>query len=239
MSFAAPASVHAPVVAEAARYRRLARLVPLLLAGLALLALPLDLPFTRFATGGNLPKTIEKLIRLSEAFSHGYGVLVILLAVFFLDRAHRSVIPRLAAGTALGGMLANTCKLLLERTRPRRFDLHGSVTDSFGTWFPLGALPATQESFPSAHAATGAALAVMLTWRYPQGRPFFVGLAIVSGLQRVFAAAHFPSDVLFGAALGCLAAFACLPGGLLGRHLDRFEAWITRGREGTAPRSGA
>jgi membrane-associated phospholipid phosphatase len=239
MSLAAPASVPVPTVTAAARYRRLGLLVPLGLAVLALLALPLDLPITRFATGENLPKIVEKLIRLTEAFSHGSSVPVIMLAIFFLDRAHRTVIPRLAIGTALGGGLANVCKLFLERTRPRRFDLHGAITDSFGSWLPFGRLPATQESFPSAHAATGAALAVLLCWLYPQGRPFFIGLAIVSGLQRVFAAAHYPSDVLFGAALGCLAAFACLPGGLLGRYFDRFEAWIAPGSEAAEPRGSA
>jgi len=198
--------------------------VPLLLAAAGVLVLPLDVPVTRWVTAGNLPRDLEKAVRLSEAFSHGFGTAVILIAVFILDRSHRWLMPRLVVGTVLGGLLANALKMLVSRTRPRSFDLHGPVLDSFSGFFSLRQLPSAQEGFPSAHAATGFALAVMLSWRYPQGRVLFFTLAVVSGAQRVLASAHFPSDVLFGAALGCFAGYACLPGGLLSGRLDRWEA---------------
>jgi membrane-associated phospholipid phosphatase len=208
--------------------RRVSWIVPAGLLAAALLALPFDLDVMRFAGADPLPKGLEKIVRLSEAFSHGSGAATILLAVFLLDRSGRRWLPRLVVGTLLGGMLANLVKLLVARTRPRRFDLEGSILDSFAGWLPLGQLPSTQEGFPSAHAATGFALATVLAWRYPQGRALFFALAIVSGSQRVFSSAHFPSDVLFGAALGCFAAFACLPGGLLDGPLGRIEDRIKR-----------
>lgn len=202
----------------------------LALAALGLLALPFDLSLTQAALELDLPKTIAKLIRLSEAWSHGYGAAAILIAVFVLDRTGRNEMPRLVAGTILGGLLANLTKLAIARARPRAFDLDGSVLDSFLGFFPLGLGPSTQESFPSAHAATGFALCVVLTWRYPHGRWLFLGLAIVSGAQRVFAEAHYPSDVLIGGALGCLGARACLPGGLVAPPLDRWAERIRRRR---------
>lgn len=222
----APLRTEAGPAERGASDRRLAWLVAGALVALGALLLPLDLPVTRWLTGGHLPKVLEKLIRLSEAFSHGFGAATILFAVFLLDRAHRGSMPRLVAGTVLGGALANVLKLLVSRTRPRNFDLHGAVLDSFSGWLSLGRLPSSQEGFPSAHAATGFALAVLLSWRYPAGRPLFFTLAAISGVQRVVSAAHFPSDVVFGAALGCLAGYACLPGGLLGRRFDPLEAHL-------------
>lgn len=219
--------------------RRVGMLLPLSLAGAALLVLPLDLGLTRLALEGHLPRSVEKLIRLSEAFSHGYGAALILVSVYLLDRASRRFLPRMVAGTLLGGFLANGLKLLVSRTRPRRFDLDGNVLDSFSGFIPLGQLPSTEEGFPSAHAATGFALATVLIWRYPQGRWLFVGLAVVSGAQRIFSAAHFPSDVLFGAALGCFAGAACLPGGLLDGPLARLEDRLGLRQPGAESRSGA
>lgn len=224
MSAAASRASEALPAARGRGWRRPAVFVPFCLAVAAVLALPLDLDLTRLATSGHLPKTLEKLIRLSEAFSHGYGAAVILIAVCVLDRAGRRFLPRLVAGTVLGGMLANALKLLVARTRPRRFDLDGRILESFTGWLPMGQLPSTQEGFPSAHAATGFALATMLAWRYPHGRWLFGTLAVVSGAQRVFSSAHFPSDVLFGASLGCLAAYACLPGGILDGLFRGLEA---------------
>lgn len=219
--------------------RRAAWVVPLALAVGAVLVLPLDLSITRFATGGHVGKSVEKAIRLSEAFSHGFGAAVILLAVFVLDRAHRSALPRLVAGTLVGGFLANSVKGLVSRTRPRNFEAGGSILDSFSGFFSFGRLSSHQEGFPSAHAATGFALAAMLAWRYPQGRVFFFSLAAVAGAQRIFSEAHFASDVLFGAALGCLAGHACLPGGVLDRPLTRLEARLALRRTPDGARSGA
>lgn len=223
----------------AASRRRPTWLVPVTLAAFAVLALPLDLAVVRWATSGHLPGSVEKAIRLSEAFAHGVGATVILIAVFLLDRANRARIPRLIAGTVLGGLLANGIKLIVSRTRPRAFDLHGNVLDSFSGWFSLGRLPSLQEGFPSAHAATGFALASMLSWRYPAGRTFFFVLAAVSGAQRIVSAAHFPSDVLFGAALGVLGAWLCLPGGLASAPFDRIEARHGVRPRGDGARSGA
>lgn len=222
-----------------AHRRSTRRLVALALATAAVLALPLDLSVMRWATGGHLPGSAEKAIRLSEAFSHGFGAAVILLAVWLLDRGSRSQMPRLVAGTVLGGVLANTLKLVVSRTRPRAFDLDGQILDSFSGWLSFGRLPSTQEGFPSAHAATGFALAAMLSWRYPAGRTLFVVLAVVSGVQRIVSSAHFPSDVLLGAALGVLGASLCLPGGAASAPFDRFESRRAIRRSGDGARSVA
>jgi membrane-associated phospholipid phosphatase len=65
-------------------------------------------------------------------------------------------------------------------------------------------------SFPSGHAAVAAGLATALAWKYPHGLPVFACLAAAAAAQRLFSSAHYPSDVLFGAACGVAAAAVCL-----------------------------
>jgi len=212
-------------MADASRNRRRAWQVPLVLLTLAVLALPLDLDVARWFLAGSLPNLFQKVLSVSEAFAHGFSVAMIIWIAWILDRAHRPEVLRIGVGTLLGGVSANLVKLLVARWRPRHFDLSRPVLESFHDWLPLGMYRGELEGFPSAHTATAFALAVMLSWRYPAARGVFFLLATFAGLQRPMAGAHFLSDVLAGAALGCGVAFACLPGGVLSPLLDR---WLAR-----------
>ncbi len=80
------------------------------------------------------------------------------------------------------------------------------------------------QGFPSAHTATAAGFAAALIWLYPQGRLLFTVLAVLVGCQRIVSGAHFPSDVCFGAAAGCLAATFFLYVGRLPVWFDRLES---------------
>ena len=64
------------------------------------------------------------------------------------------------------------------------------------------------DSFPSAHAATSFAAAVLLTSLFPRRWPLFFGLAVAIAFSRVYVGVHYPGDVLAGAALGVLVAIA-------------------------------
>ena len=57
-------------------------------------------------------------------------------------------------------------------------------------------------SFPSAHTAVAFALAATIYLHDKKSGRLFVGAAVLVGLGRVLANVHFPTDVLFGAALG-------------------------------------
>ena len=68
-------------------------------------------------------------------------------------------------------------------------------------------------------------LAIGLTWAYPQGRWLFLLFAALAGLQRIVFEAHFPSDVLFAAGLGCAFGFLCVGRGPMSRAFDRWERY--------------
>jgi membrane-associated phospholipid phosphatase len=164
-----------------------------------------------------------------ELFGHGLGVLVALLMLHQLDPARRWAMPRVALCALAAGGAADLVKLLISRTRPYGLSsaFSGSVWATFEQWFPPICNQSGLQGFPSAHTATAAGLAAALIWLYPQGRFLFTLLVILVGCQRIVSRAHFPSDVLSGAAIGCLVSIFFL---YVGRLPVWFNRWESRWR---------
>lgn len=174
------------------------------LAGFATLAI--DLPLSRPARDHTWPKPVSEQLQRFEVFGYGVTVGVILIVVWVLDARRRSAMPRLVLMVLVAGLAADGIKLLLARIRPRDFEFEGSVWTTFGRWFAMGGGGSKFHSFPSAHTAVAVGLAVALGAMYPRGRWLFVLFAVLVGCQRVVSGAHYPSDVLWGAAVGWLVA---------------------------------
>ena len=68
--------------------------------------------------------------------------------------------------------------------------------------FDAFSISARFASFPSGHTVTAFATALALGWFAPRLRWPLFALAVLIGLSRVGVGAHYPSDVLAGAALG-------------------------------------
>ena len=180
---------------------------------------------SRWWRAGHEGGAIRKLFDLDEVFGHGAGVAVILLSVLVLAPEQRWKLPRVIASAYLSGLLAISMKLFLARSRPggTEFDSISGVLDTFGAWFPWFSTKSAWQSFVSGHTATAVGLALGLSWLLPRGKWLFLSLAVLVGFQRMAGAHHYPSDVLWGAAIGWLVASACLPGGWLSRPFDRLE----------------
>ena len=205
------------------------RLLPLVLvlAAACIAAFAVDVAVLNWVRGIHLPSESRKLIELSEVFGHGIGIAAICLTMFVLDKEKRRCLPRLLACSLGAGITANVVKMMVARTRPRDHEFQ-SVWESFngflpGIAFDSGGLGSSIQSFPSGHSATAAGLAVGLSFLYPQGRVLFAVFACLAAVQRIEASAHFLSDTLAGAAVGCLFAACCIDPKLFGRWFDRFE----------------
>ena len=121
------------------------------------------------------------------------------LAMLFHKPTRRAGMLSLAA--MLLGLLATniTIKPLLERPRP---------------WLDWPIVPLVTEkdpnSFPSGHTcaafAAGLSWARTLPWRW--GRIAAVIAAVCMGLSRLYVGVHYPTDVLAGAVIGALCAWA-------------------------------
>jgi membrane-associated phospholipid phosphatase len=198
----------APFRRESYRGFCLALLAPLALLAAAAAALPLDLPLAQWCAGGHdrYCQTLLRFLSPAEALGHGTVLLFVIPAIYLLDPRRRWALARVTAMALGAGLMADVVKLLVLRIRPRAFHVHGNVWDTFGGWFPLWHGLSGQQSMPSGHTALAVGLALGLAWLYPQFRWLLLGLALLVACQRISSSAHYLSDTLVGASLGCLSA---------------------------------
>lgn len=202
----ASVSIHEPQSLEESRevtrwVSPLALTVFVVLSIVALLTI--DVPVVRYLTSTRPRGFFRDLMNAVEVFGNGFGVALILVVIAMLDPMRRRVLPWIA-GCAFGaGVASNVLKLLVSRQRPRAVELADArFWETFTDFLPLTSAGSSGQSFPSAHTATAAGLAVSLAFFYPRGRWLFAALTFGVGFQRIFAGAHFPSDVAIGALFG-------------------------------------
>ncbi len=196
---------------------RVMALVGLLIA--SFLVMPFDIEISRYLGMEHLPGDAVRALRLCEFFAHGFGITLMLLAVFALDPRRRFSLIPIVIAQLLSSLIVHAVKVTVIRWRPTDFfDLSEPATNSFVSW--LGRinlasnetwnLTSATQSYPSGHSAAVVALALSLTWLYPHGRVLFLTMAILGCLQRIVFHAHWPSDVLFGATIGLVVAMLVL-----------------------------
>jgi membrane-associated phospholipid phosphatase len=147
----------------------------------------------------------------NSAFSGttGGGIIAAVPAAFYVASLIRKnsydQSSALLAGEAVAddAVLMVVMKSITRRERPNEIAVNGNYSDTFfqGHQSVFG----TGSSFPSGHAMMSFSVATVFARRYRQHRwvPYVAyGLASVISFSRVTTGAHFPSDVLIGAALG-------------------------------------
>lgn len=184
------------------------------LAAVSAVALCLSIPLMKWDHAlsqsirlGHVPGDLRKAVELSEAFAHGSGAAVILIALLLASQPPRRDYWMAVAMTACSGIVANVAKALFTRARPYTFDAESSQVHDITGWEFLGTgsfWDSTQKSFPSGHTATAWGLAIGLSLLYPRASVVFVSLAGLATFQRLFSGAHFPSDALAGFGIACL-----------------------------------
>jgi membrane-associated phospholipid phosphatase len=117
---------------------------------------------------------------------------LLLAAPFVENEKYRAFSFTLAQTLIVNNSLLFALKLSIRRTRPDEEDDH---------------------SFPSGHMSNNVAMATLFQHYYGAklGVPMYIVAAVV-GVSRVEAGKHFPSDVVFGAALGYIAARTAIRG---------------------------
>jgi membrane-associated phospholipid phosphatase len=131
------------------------------------------------------------------------GVLFTLgMLVLIFDRVRSSDIRRADRGMfvlgcgAIAGFLADMLKIVFGRARP-----DGAYADT-PVAFHFFEGGSGLDSLPSSHAAIAGGLAGALSTMWPCHRGKFYALAAAIAVSRFVSGAHYPSDVLFGFALG-------------------------------------
>jgi undecaprenyl-diphosphatase len=129
-------------------------------------------------------------IGLSRAGSFG-AVWIAIAIVVALLRRRPSIVAAVVAADVVSQLVALLGKTLIHRHRPFVHQLGPA---------------ATTHSFPSGHAASSFACAVVLGMLEPRLRWPLYGLATLIALSRLYNGDHFPLDVLGGAVLGAATA---------------------------------
>ncbi|MCA9134771.1 MAG: phosphatase PAP2 family protein [Planctomycetales bacterium] len=203
--------------------------VPLLAMLGALLALaaagsqPWDGSWSISSRSWQLPGDLRRAIALSEVFAHGMGAAAILGSLYLLAPHRRSALGLAIVLTASSGLAANGLKACFVRVRPHaqqsivvvgqlRTEQNRSEAGERGEVAVVAPnfWDARQRSFPSGHAATAWGLAIGLTVVFPRGCWLFALFASLASVQRLTSGAHYPSDVLAGAAIAFLCAMVVL-----------------------------
>lgn len=202
------------------------------LAGVALLAIAcvgsgvgcwlimdVDAAIGQILRTDSLRGDIAKIVMLSEAFAHFSGVVFILGTLLWIDRERRQILLFAVLLTSLSGLVANGAKAMVQRVRPHSIESvrpseKGALdSQGWGTKQNASFWDSRYRSFPSGHAATAVALALGLAYCYPKGWPIFSILALLACYQRIYAGAHYLSDVLAGVCIACFLAaifFGCI-----------------------------
>lgn len=148
---------------------------------------------------------------LSHFGEHSIGWLAVaLLGAVLMPRRRRDW---LVAGA--GAFVAHAAAVLVKRLVRRKRPHHPAVAVNVGT--------PSQLSFPSAHATSTTAAAILMS--SATGLPKTMTAAVLippMALSRILLGVHYPSDVAFGVALG--AAVARIAGRSCGRSRKRCVA---------------
>jgi undecaprenyl-diphosphatase len=126
-----------------------------------------------------------------------------LVTVLVLLVVNGPAIGRVAARSfIITSLLVTLIKHIVGRARP------------YATLSPLTFVGPSIEgkytSFPSGHAATAFAMALVIAWVYPKARIPVYLIAIMVALSRVALGVHWPSDVVVGGIMGLWVSMYCI-----------------------------
>ncbi|MFN0134329.1 MAG: phosphatase PAP2 family protein [Phycisphaerales bacterium] len=198
--------------------RRRAWARPLLIGAVATaIVLPIDEFVVRRAArvwasfGGDIKRELEAI----QQYGQFTAILLIALVIWLQDLVRRERLRVLVPVMLAAAALVYPAKLLVGRPRPK-------LDDPWHFLGPLGTYPTSRGmmhawefwakgaseiwSMPSSHTTYAVAFSLFLAWMYPRLRTLVLVLAGVVGVCRVLTGAHYPSDVVVGAALGAIAA---------------------------------
>jgi undecaprenyl-diphosphatase len=133
---------------------------------------------------------IHALNPLVEGLTYAgtYGLLwIVIAAVFAVTLRRRRIFVSVLIADAVAEFSTDALKALTDRARPA---VHTLVAEP------------SSSSFPSGHAATSFACAVVLAGLLPRFRVAVLVLATLVAVSRLYVGVHFPTDVLAGAAWG-------------------------------------
>lgn len=225
--------------------RRLWAPTALLAAGFFAAFLPFDGPISRGLAGVRLGGDIRRELEAIQQYGQGVSSCLIALVIWLQDPRQRRRLADWLAAVLVCGVIVNAMKMLVGRPRPQ-FDDPWRFLGPFGQ-YPIGRnmgvhhawefwedISSRLWSMPSSHTAYACIMAVFIGTVYPRLRGLALAVALLVGLGRVITTAHYPTDVIVGAALGLIVGRLAVRGRWGQRVLEGRNA-AAEHRAGDAP----
>lgn len=189
-------------------------------AALAALLVPIDGAVARWCRSLRIGGDVRRELEALQQYGAVSSLVIVSAVIWSLDRARRRRLADLALGVLAAGVAVSLAKVLFGRPRPEHsdplcflgpfgqypLDVRGpdgtTQTVLRHSWEFWRGISSDLWSMPSSHTAYAVVLSVFLAGLYPRLRVLAVALACLVGLCRVLFGAHYPSDVIAGAAVG-------------------------------------
>lgn len=161
---------------------------------------------------------VRRELNVIQQFGGVVSLVAIGLIILRLDTRRRRVVLDMALVAVLTGLTSFIAKAVIGRARP-------VFAEPWTYLGPAGSRATTRGpepvyawqfwekgssefwSMPSSHSSAAFALATFLALTYPRLRLMAFAVATMVGVYRVIQGAHWPSDVLGGACVGCCIAW--------------------------------
>ena len=148
---------------------------------------------------------LDQIMLTASALGTGSAQAAICFLILFYGWLRDRANIRIAAYTGLAACIGSVfvvqiLKHLWQRPRPLAILFEARAVGKALFW----------NSFPSGHTANALAVAVVLGTFLPKLRFFLFPLAVLISISRIYVGAHYPSDVIGGAALGVIIGLACV-----------------------------
>lgn len=170
--------------------------IPGKLMAAGVLVIPLDESLVKAFPGTSSERSSDGFTEAVNKLGGKYFLLGAIGGIYALGGSHDKQTAKLAfAALVNAGIATQGLKLLSGRERP---EVSGGLVRFHGP----GNTGNARQSFPSGHTSSAFAVATVLANRHPKQKWLYYGLATAVGLARIRKSAHFPSDVLVGAAIG-------------------------------------
>ncbi len=160
-----------------------------------------DMELCAFCNRRSRNFTIRNLFRLISRL--GDGVFWYVLMIVLLLQYQSAALPAVFHMTIVGLLGTALYKFIKGKTlRPRPFNVYPAIVCAGKTL--------DQFSFPSGHTMHAVAFSIVAVSYFPALIWLVFPFSVLVGLSRPILGLHYPSDVLAGAVLGAVIAFASL-----------------------------